>query len=174
MAAARRARRLPRVARAAARVARSRRGRRRTCGGLRGFEDDRGLPRRARPCLGTHRRGTGGERGDGRAAAGAGSLRLRRLRPPPVACRPDLPEAADRTLPRDAVRVAALLPVRAGGGVARTRVRERLVRPLADDPARLAPGGTAPGSARARAGLEAAQALPGAVPPGARRAGSSA
>ena len=44
----------------------------------------------------------------------------------------------DRALPRDAVRAAALLPVRPRGGLARARLRERVVRPLADDPARRA------------------------------------
>ena len=59
----------------------------------------------------------------------------------------------------DAVRAAALLPVRARGRLARARVRQRLVRPLADDPARR-PGGRARArGARARAGVEAALRL---------------
>ena len=93
--------------------------------------------------------------GDRRSAARAGPLRLRRRRPLPPARRPDAPRAARRALPRHAVRAAALLPVRARGGLAGTRLRQRLLRPLADDPARLARGRDGPRGARARAGLEA-------------------
>ena len=51
---------------------------------------------------------------------------------------PRAAEAADRALRHDAVRAPALLPVRARGGLARARLRQRLLRPLADDPARRA------------------------------------
>src|SRR5204863_1843079 len=101
----------------------------------------------------------GGERGDGTAASGPGPLRLRRLGPLPAAGRPDAPEAAARALPRDAVRAPALLPVRPRGRLARARLRQRLVRPLADDPARVAARRDAPPGAGAGAGLEAALRL---------------
>ena len=52
---------------------------------------------------------------------------------------------------RHAVRAAALLPVRARGRLARARVRQRLSRRLADDPARLARGRDGARGARARA-----------------------
>src|SRR5205814_6822639 len=102
---------------------------------------------------------------------GAGALRLRRLRPPPLAGGSELPEADGRAVPRDAVRAAALLPVRPRGRLARARLRQRLLRPLADDPARGAAGGGARGGARAGAALEAALRLrrradAGAVPRG--------
>src|SRR5580765_5682738 len=156
MEAAGRARGMPRSTRAPHRDARGSRRRRRAGGGLRRAEDDRRLPRRARPGFRERRRRARDERGDGRSAAGAGALRLRRRRPPPLAGRPVVPQAADRALPRDAVRAAALLPVRARSGLARSRVRQRVVRPLADDPARLTRGPARARGARARARVEAA------------------
>src|SRR5919198_947811 len=72
--------------------------------------------------------------------SGAGARGLRRLRPLPPARAARLLEAADRALPRDEVRAPPLLPVRARGGLARPRLRERLLRSLADDPARLEAG----------------------------------
>src|SRR5207244_3676912 len=87
------------------------------------------------------------------------ALRVRRLGPPPLDLRPELPQVADRALSEDALRAPALLPVRPRGRLARARVRERVVRRLADDPARRAAGRGAAGGARARAGLEAALRL---------------
>ena len=99
-------------------------------------------------------RGAGGERGD-RPAARPGPLRLRRRRPVAAAVAPGLAEAGDRALRHDPVRAPALLPVHPRGGLARARVPERVVRPLADDPARGAPGRGAVRGAGARAVLEA-------------------
>ena len=143
-------------------------------------QDDRGLPlrprRRARPTRRPRRarcaaapRGSrtapllelllhdalAAERGRRRPAPRAGPLRLRRRRPVPPARRPDAASAARRALRDDAVRAPALLPVRPPGGLARARVRQRLPRRLADDPARVARGRDGPRGARARAGLEA-------------------
>ena len=81
-----------------------------------------------------------GQRRDRRPAAGPGPLRLRRRRPAPPARATRPARAADRALRRHAVRAPALLPVRARGGLARARLRERLLRPLAHDPARLRAG----------------------------------
>src|SRR5205085_4972305 len=148
-----------------------RRDRRRTGERLRGAEDDRRLPGWAGSgragAFHAHRPGRGppravrpprrprGERGDRRSAPGAGAHWLRRLRPLPPARPARLSEAADRALPRDEVRAPPLLPVRPRGGLARARLRQRLVRPLTDHPARVPSGGGAARGARARAGLEA-------------------
>src|SRR6185312_9681751 len=88
--------------------------------------------------------------------AAPGALRLRRLRPAAAAGRPDLAKAGDRAVPVDAVRAAALLPVRARGGLAGARLRERVLRSLADDPARVPAGRDGAPGARAGAGVEAA------------------
>src|SRR5207248_2485712 len=124
---------------------------------IRRAEDDLRLPHwaRARADPRLRRGGARGEPVDRRRAPRAVSLRLRRrgsLSPP---CRSRAFEAADRTVPGDAVRVAALLSVRARGGLARARVWERVVRPFADDPARLASRGDGATGAGAGAGLEA-------------------
>ncbi len=119
-------------------------------------EDDRCLSRRPRPRGRARRLRARGERGHRRAVAGAGALRLRGLRPAPLALRPLVPQAARGAIPRDAVRAPPLLPVRPRGGLARPRVRERLVRPLPHDPARLAAGAGRSRRARARPRVEAA------------------
>ena len=61
-----------------------------------------------------------------------------------------------RALSGDAVRAAALLPVRARGRLARARVRQRVLRPVAHDPARVPAGRDGAPGARAGAGLQAA------------------
>src|SRR5262249_42480095 len=69
--------------------------------------------------------------------------------------RPLAPQAPRRAVPRDAVRAPPLLPVRPRGRVARPRLRQRLVRPLAHYPPRVAAGAGRPRGSRARAGVEA-------------------
>src|SRR5262249_7804480 len=65
------------------------------------------------------------------------------------------PEAARRALPGDAVRASPLLPVRPRGGLARPRLWQRLARPLADDPPRLAAVAGDPRGPRAPPRVEA-------------------
>src|SRR5262249_28994715 len=85
---------------------------------------------------------------------GAGALRLRRLGPRPAARGSGPPQAGARALRGDVIRAPALLPVRPRGGLAGARLRQRLVRPVADDPARLAAGRDGAPGAGARARLE--------------------
>src|SRR5581483_11036955 len=100
-------------------------------------------------------RGARGERGLWPAPR-PGALRLRRRRPAPALGPPGPAEAAARALPRHALRAPALLPVRPRGGLARPRLPQRLLRPLADRAARRPAGRGAAGGARAGAVLEAA------------------